>query len=74
MVGAFLYLTACSFKNRLRRRLQRLREPRYVIGLLVGLAYFYVVFFRRSGRGRRPTMSRPSRQWPRRCSFWPASS
>ena len=54
MVGAFLYLTACSFKNRLRRRLQRLREPRYVIGLVVGLLYFYVAFFRRSGRRHSP--------------------
>ena len=54
MVGAFLYLTACSFKNRLRRRLRRLREPRYVIGLLVGLAYFYVIFFRRSARRHAP--------------------
>jgi hypothetical protein len=54
MVGAFLYITACSFKNRLRRRLQRLREPRYVIGLLVGLAYFYLAFFGRSGRQRTP--------------------
>jgi hypothetical protein len=50
MVGAFIYLTACSFKNRLRRRLQRLREPRYVIGLIIGLLYFYVAFFRRHGR------------------------
>lgn len=49
MVGAFLYLTACSFKNRLRRRLQRLREPRYVIGLVVGLLYMYFTVF---GRGR----------------------
>jgi hypothetical protein len=54
MVGAFLYLTACSFKNRARRRLQRLREPRYVVGLLVGLLYFYVAFFRSSGRRRGP--------------------
>jgi len=54
MVGAFLYLTVYSFKNRLRRRLQRLREPKYVIGLLVGLAYFYVVFFRRSGHRTSP--------------------
>ena len=50
MVGAFLYLTACSFKNRQRRRLQRLREPRYVIGLVIGLLYFYFAFFRRGGR------------------------
>jgi len=54
MTGAFLYLTACTFKNRLRRRLQRLREPRYVVGLLVGLAYFYVAFFRRGGRRNAP--------------------
>jgi hypothetical protein len=52
MVGAFLYLTACSLKNRLRRRLRRLREPRYLIGLLVGLAYFYVAFFRGGRRQR----------------------
>jgi hypothetical protein len=50
MVGAFLYLTACSFKNRLRRRVQRLREPRYVIGLIVGVLYMYFAVF---GRGRR---------------------
>ncbi|MFO7694297.1 MAG: putative ABC exporter domain-containing protein [Vicinamibacterales bacterium] len=54
MVGAFLYLTACSFKNRLRRRLQRLREPRYVIGLVVGLLYFYLAFFRRGRRQNAP--------------------
>ena len=58
MVGAFLYLTACSFKNRLRRRVQRLREPRYVIGLIVGLLYFYVFLFRGSGR-RRPADDLP---------------
>ena len=51
MVGAFLYLTACSFRNRLRRRLRRLREPRYVIGLVVGLLYMYFTIFGRSRRG-----------------------
>jgi hypothetical protein len=59
MFGAFLYLTACSFKNRLRRRLSRLREPRYVVGLIVGLLYFYVAFFRRHGR-RRPVDDLPT--------------
>jgi ABC-2 type transport system permease protein len=52
MVGAFVYLTACSLRNRMRRRLQRLREPRYIIGLVVGLAYMYLAFFRRSARPR----------------------
>ena len=54
MVGAFLYLTACSIRNRVRRRLRRLREPRYVVGLLVGLAYMWFMVFRnmaRPGRG-----------------------
>ena len=59
MLGAFLYLTACSFKNRLRRRLQRLREPRYIVGLVVGLLYFYVAFFRRNRR-RRPVDDLPT--------------
>jgi ABC-2 type transport system permease protein len=52
MVGAFLYLTACSFRNRLRRRLKRLREPRYVVGLIVGLLYMYFMVFRRNVRTR----------------------
>jgi hypothetical protein len=59
MIRAFLYLTACSFKNRVRRRVQRLREPRYVIGLIIGLLYFYVFFFRGSGR-RRPAADVPA--------------
>jgi ABC-2 type transport system permease protein len=50
MVGAFLYLSACSLRNRVRQRLRRLREPRYVIGLAAGLAYFYLFLFRRSPR------------------------
>lgn len=41
MTGPFLYLTACSLKNRVQRRLRRLREPRYLAGLVVGLMYLY---------------------------------
>jgi len=52
MVDAFVYLTACSMKNRVRRRLQRLREPRYLAGLAAGLLYMYFAVFRRSGRPR----------------------
>jgi len=55
MVGTFFYLTACTMKNRLRRRLQRLREPRYLIGLVVGMLYMYFVVFRRGGRPRPDT-------------------
>ena len=53
MVGAFFYLTLCSMRNRLRVRLQRLRQPRYVAGLIVGVLYFYRFAFRylfRAGR------------------------
>jgi len=54
-LGAFLYLTGCSIKNRVRVRLRRLRQPRYLIGSIVGVLYFYYFVFggmrRRSGRG-----------------------
>jgi hypothetical protein len=50
MVRAFVYLTACSFRNRLRRSLARLREPRYLVGFLVGAAYLYFLVFRRVSR------------------------
>ncbi len=52
----FLYLFVCTLKNRLLGRLRRLREPKYAIGAVVGILYFYMVFFRRArvrsgGRG-----------------------
>ena len=62
MIGAFFYLTACSFRNRMRRRLRRLREPRYLIGLVVGALYFYFFLIRprsaamRAGRGMQGLM------------------
>jgi len=50
---AFVYLSWCSFRNRLRVRLRRLKQPRYVIGLVFGLIYmwwfvFQPLFFRSS--------------------------
>ena len=39
MSHAFLYLAVCSMRNRLHARLRRLREPRYFIGLTIGMAY-----------------------------------
>lgn len=53
MTHAFLYLTACSLKNRLRRRLRRLREPRYLAGLVVGLLYLYWFVVRNQMRAPR---------------------
>jgi putative ABC exporter len=51
MISASVYIIVCSARNRLRRRLRRLREPRYLIGAVVGIAYFYFAFFARM-RGR----------------------
>lgn len=50
MLRATLYIMACSGRNRLRRRLRRLKEPRYLLGALVGSAYLYFSIF---ARGRR---------------------
>jgi ABC-2 type transport system permease protein len=57
MIGTFAYLAWCSFKNRLLRRLRRLREPRYLAGLVVGVLYFYLTIFRprSTSRGVRRT-------------------
>ncbi len=58
MLGASLYITFCSAKNRIRVRLRRLREPRYLVGAIVGAAYLYFTIFARgfrfSGSRRRP--------------------
>jgi len=47
VIGASLYIIRCTARNRLRMRLRRLREPRYLIGAFVGAAYFYFSFFAR---------------------------
>lgn len=56
MFAASLYIIACSARNRLRVRLRRLREPRYLIGAIVGAAYIYFSFFARI------RMARPGEQ------------
>ncbi|HYM21969.1 MAG TPA: putative ABC exporter domain-containing protein [Vicinamibacterales bacterium] len=58
MIGASLYITLCSAKNRILQRLRRLREPRYLIGAVVGAAYIYFSFFARL-RGRNAVGRRP---------------
>ncbi len=49
MIGTFALVTLQSFFNRIVSRLKRLRNPRYLIGAIAGLIYFYFVVFRRSG-------------------------
>src|SRR5207302_1998883 len=51
-IGAALYLVGRSLLNATRRRVARLRQPKYLIGLVVGGLYFYSFFFRpRRGAG-----------------------
>ncbi len=45
MFNALLYLTRTTLWNRLRTRLRRLRQPKYLFGALAGLAYFYFFVF-----------------------------
>jgi hypothetical protein len=59
MIGTFAYLTFCSFKNRMRRRIRRLREPRYLAGLIVGGLYFYFMVFRPRSDVRRGSRGFP---------------
>ena len=53
MIGAFAYLTFFSARNRLIQKLQRLKNPRYAIALLLGLGYFWTIYFNPSARASR---------------------
>ena len=62
MFSASLYIIVCSFRNQLRVRLQRLRQPRYLVGAIVGVAYLYFSFFARFRASRASTARRNARQ------------
>lgn len=47
MFNATLYIMWCSARNRTRRRLQRLREPRYILGAIAGAIYLFLTLFMR---------------------------
>lgn len=49
MIGALLYLRLTSLKNQIISRAKRLRQPKYLLGAIAGLAYFYFIFFRQVG-------------------------
>ena len=54
MIGAALYLSRRSLANATRRRLARLRQPKYLIGFAVGLLYYYWLIARPRARGAGP--------------------
>lgn len=51
MLGALLYLRLMSLRNWAVARARRLRQPKYLLGAIVGCAYFYFFFFRSLGTG-----------------------
>jgi hypothetical protein len=65
MLSASLYIIVCTARNRMRVRLRRLREPRYLIGAIVGVAYIYFSFFARFRVSGRSSRRRPrTTDWP----------
>ncbi|HEX4348013.1 MAG TPA: putative ABC exporter domain-containing protein [Vicinamibacterales bacterium] len=68
MLAASFYITACSMRNRVQRWARRLREPRYLIGFVGLVAYFYLSLFAPTARARpRP----PSAVFPGFASILP---
>lgn len=59
MISALFYLQYWSIRNRLMTRFQRLRQPKYLAGAVVGGLYFYWYLFRQFsyGGGRSGFMS-----------------
>ena len=59
MISALFYLQYHSFRNRLVGRFKRLKQPKYLVGAIVGGFYFYAYFFRYlfRGFGGRPGMN-----------------
>jgi len=53
MISALLYLQYHSVKNRLFMRFKRLKQPKYLLGGIVGALYFYFYFFRYLFRAHR---------------------
>lgn len=57
VLAALIYLRVCLYRNLLRNFLRRLREPKYLLGLGIGLAYFWFLLFRpRPAANRGPSM------------------
>ena len=61
MLSASFYIAFCTARNRLRVRLRRLREPRYLLGAIVATAYLYfAVLAPRRRPGIRPGRGQPA--------------
>lgn len=54
MLRALLYLRVKSLQNLVWSRLRRLRQPKYLVGAIVGVGYFYLMVFRHARPAARP--------------------
>ena len=54
MIKALFYLQWFSLRNQTIARVKRLKQPKYLLGAVVGGAYFYFYFFRHLFSGPRP--------------------
>lgn len=55
MIGSLAYLLVRSARNRVLSQLRRVRNPRYALAVLVGVAYFWMVVFRSRTRAAMPS-------------------
>ena len=69
MNSALRYLLARSLANGLLARLKRLRQPKYLLGAIIGGTYFYFYFYRFLFRGGLPTGVQGPSFFPD--AFWP---
>jgi ABC-2 type transport system permease protein len=54
VIGALFYLRVMSLRNAVIARFARLKQPKYLVGAIVGVGYFYWLFFGRGMFGRAP--------------------
>jgi ABC-2 type transport system permease protein len=62
VISASLYIITCTARNRMRQRLRRLREPRYLLGAVAGSAYLYFTIFARMRMSSELGGERPRRR------------
>jgi hypothetical protein len=60
VIRAFVFLYGTSLRNALVQRVRRLRQPKYLVGAVVGGLYFYYFFFRHAFQSFRPVVSAPA--------------
>ncbi|HSC14204.1 MAG TPA: putative ABC exporter domain-containing protein, partial [Gammaproteobacteria bacterium] len=54
IAGALLYLRLTTAKGWLTSRLRRLKQPKYLVGAVIGVSYVYFFFIRNIARSRVP--------------------